>query len=145
MTMFIGEHIHAIDDKGRVSVPAKFRKQLTGGLVVTRGLDACLWLFTREEWDKLAKKLAALPLSSSKSRAFARMMLAGAWDVELDSQGRIGLPEYLRTYAALKKHVAVAGLYTRIELWDEDAWQEYRAKTEQETESIAEAMSELGI
>lgn len=143
--MFIGEHTHSIDDKGRVSVPAKFRRKLEGGLVVTRGLDACLWLFTREEWGKLADKLADLPLSNKQSRAFARLMLAGAWDAELDSQGRISLPEYLRQYAGLAKHVTVAGLYTRLELWDEDAWQQYRAATEADTEGIAESMADLGI
>ena len=143
--MFIGEHTHSIDDKGRVSVPAKFRRQLEGGLVVTRGLDACLWLFTRDEWAKLAAKLAALPLANKQSRAFARLMLAGAWDAELDSQGRISLPEYLRQYAGLSKHVTVAGLYTRLELWDEDAWQTYRAATEAQTDAIAEAMTELGL
>ena len=143
--MFIGEHTHSIDDKGRVSVPAAFRRKLEGGLVVTRGLDACLWLFTRDEWAKLAAKLAALPLANKQSRAFARLMLAGAWDAQLDSQGRISLPEYLRQYAGLSKHVTVAGLYTRLELWDEDAWQTYRAATEEQTDAIAEAMTELGL
>lgn len=112
---------------------------------MTRGLDHCLFVYPRSQWDELAEKLAALPVSQGKSRAFSRLMLAGAWDAELDSQGRIILPEYLRTYASLNKHVAIAGLYNRMEIWDEDAWSEYKAKTEEESDSIAESMGELGI
>ena len=143
--MFIGEHSHTIDDKGRVSVPAKYREQLSEGLVVTRGLDHCLWIYTKPEWEKIAGKLAALPISQKKSRAFARLMLAGAWDAELDSQGRIVLPEYLRTYSGLGKHVIIAGLYNRIEVWDEDSWQTYSKQTQENSDEIAEGMSELGI
>lgn len=143
--MFIGEHSHTIDEKGRVSVPVKYREQLSEGLVVTRGLDHCLWIYTKPEWEKIAGKLAALPISQKKSRAFARLMLAGAWDAELDSQGRIVLPEYLRTYSSLSKHVIIAGLYNRIEVWNEDSWQAYSAQTQENSDEIAEGMSELGI
>jgi len=143
--MFIGEHAHTIDTKGRVSVPAKYRSHLTKGLVITRGLDHCLWLYTKSEWDNIAQRLAALPISQKKSRAFARLMLAGAWDAELDSQGRIVLPEYLRTYANLAKHVIIAGLYNRIEIWNEDSWQTYSQQTQASSDEIAEGMSELGI
>lgn len=143
--MFIGEYAHAFDDKGRVALPAKFRQQLEAGVVVTRGLDHCLSVYPREEWKVMAEKLAALPISQKQSRAFARLMLAGAWDAELDSQGRIMVPEYLRQYAGLAKHAVVAGLYNRIEIWNEDAWHAYRTKTEAESDSIAESMGELGI
>lgn len=143
--MFIGEYAHTIDEKGRVSVPAKFRKQFKGGVVVTRGLDHCLFIYPLKEWETMAAKLATLPISQKKSRAFARLMLAGAWDVELDSQGRIMLPEYLRTYATLKKHATIAGLYNRVEIWDEDAWHNYRAETEAASDEIAESMAELGV
>lgn len=143
--MFIGEYAHTIDSKGRLSVPAKFRRQLQGGVVLTRGLDHCLFLYTREAWDELARKLAALPISSRQSRAFARLMLAGAWDAELDRQGRVMVPEYLRTYASLGKHATVAGLYNRVEIWDEDAWNSYRTQTEADSDDIAEGMAELGI
>jgi MraZ protein len=143
--MFIGEYSHAIDEKGRLAVPAKWRGQLAEGVIVTRGLDGCLFLYTRAAWEPLAQKLAALPVSQKQSRAFARLLLAGAWDAEIDSQGRIGLPEYLRQFAGLKKHVTVAGLYNRVEIWDEDAWQVYRTQTEAASESIAESMGELGI
>lgn len=143
--MFFGEYSHSLDAKGRMSVPAKFRRELSGGVVVTRGLDNCLFLYTREEWEKMAQKLAKLPISQKKSRAFARLMLAGAWDADLDSQGRVMLPEYLRKYAKISKQVTVAGLYDRVELWDEDLWNEYKTKTEAESDEIAEAMSELGV
>jgi MraZ protein len=143
--MFIGEHAHNLDNKGRVSVPAKYRGELSEGLVVTRGLDHCLWIYTKPEWEKIAGKLAALPISQKKSRAFSRLMLAGAWDAELDSQGRIVLPEYLRSYASLNKHVIIAGLYNRIEVWDEDSWQTYSQQTQEDSDEIAEGMSELGI
>jgi len=143
--MFIGEYSHTIDDKGRMAVPAKWRGQLADGLVVTRGLDGCLFLYPRSEWETVAAKLAALPLSQKQSRAFARLMLAGAWDASLDAQGRIVIPEYLRRFAALGKHVTVTGLYNRAEIWDEDAWQTYRARTESASETIAESMGGLGI
>src|SRR3954469_25468978 len=100
--MFIGEYAHNLDDKGRLAIPVKFRTDLKKGAVVTRGLDNCLFLYTKAEWEKLAEKLATLPISQANSRAFARLMLAGAMDVEVDKQGRIILPEYLRTFAKLK-------------------------------------------
>ena len=143
--MFLGEHSHSIDQKGRVSVPAKFRRRLAKGIVVTRGLDHCLWLYPKSEWEIIARKLAELPITQKKSRAFARLMLAGAWDASLDTQGRIMLPEYLRLYAGLKKHVTIAGLFNRLEVWDEDVWQEYRRRTEAESDSIAEGLAELGL
>lgn len=143
--MFIGEYSHNLDDKGRLAVPKKFRAALSHGAVITRGLDSCLFLFTREEWEKLAEKLAALPFAQANTRAFARLMLAGAMDASLDKQGRIIVPDYLRQYAGIKKSLVVAGLYNRLELWDEKKWQEYKTKTEAESNEIAEQMSSLGV
>jgi MraZ protein len=143
--MFIGEYSHNLDDKGRLAIPIKFRNELKGGAVVTRGLDNCLFLYTKKEWEKLAEKLAALPFSQANSRAFARLMLAGAMDVEVDKQGRMVLPEYLRGFASLKKSVVVAGLYSRLELWDEEKWKAYKSQTEAESGEIAERMAELGV
>lgn len=143
--MFIGEYQHTIDSKGRVAVPAKFRPKISKGAVVTRGLDDCLFLYTKEEWQKLADKLAALPISKANTRAFARLMLAGAMDVDLDSQGRIMLPEYLRKYASMTKKVIIAGLYSRLEIWDEAKWNKYKSGTEQKSGDIAEALGELGV
>lgn len=143
--MFLGEYQHAIDEKGRVSIPAKFRAALKAGAVVTRGLDHSLVVYAAKEWKALAEKLAALPISQQHSRAFARLMLAGAMDVRVDNQGRMPIPEYLRDYAGLKKSVVVAGLYNRLELWDEEAWKKYKHSTEAEGAAIAEHLGALGI
>ena len=143
--MLLGEYRHNLDTKGRMAMPAKFRDKLTAGAIVTRGIDNCLFVFAHAEWEELAKKLIALPLAQANSRAFVRLMLAGASDVELDNQGRILIPDYLRKYAGLKKEVIVAGLYNRIEVWDEDAWTAYKMKTETSSEEIAEKLGELGI
>ena len=143
--MFIGEYHHNIDQKGRVAIPTKFRNDLAKGAVVTKGLDDCLTLYTKDEWEKLAKRLADLPISKSNTRAFARLMLAGAMDVELDSQGRMILPEYLRTFAEIKKQVVIAGLFNRLEIWDETKWNNYKKGTEKDSSDIAEALGELGV
>ena len=143
--MFIGEYSHNLDDKGRVAVPAKFRAMLKGGAVVTRGLDNCLFLYTKKEWQELAAKLAKLPISKANTRAFARLMLAGAMDVDFDNQGRIMLPEYLRKFAGLKKNLTIAGLYDRLEIWDEAAWNKYKKGTEKKSTDIAEALGELVV
>ncbi len=143
--MLLGEYTHSIDQKGRVAVPAKFRSKISSGAILTRGLDNCLFLFGEKEWQALAEKLIALPLAQANSRAFTRLMLAGAMDVEIDTQGRILVPEYLRTYAGLGKQVVIAGLYNRIELWDAEAWAKYKQKTESQSQEIAEKLSDLGI
>lgn len=143
--MLLGEYQHNLDNKGRMAIPAKFREKLNAGAIITRGIDSCLFVFANVEWEILAKKLIALPLAQANSRAFVRLMLAGASDVELDTQGRILIPDYLRTYAGLKKEVTIAGLYNRIEIWDEAAWKSYKNKTEGASEEIAEKLGELGI
>ena len=143
--MLLGEFKHNLDIKGRMAIPAKFRDKLEAGAIITRGIDNCLFVFANNEWEILAKKLVALPLAQANSRAFARLMLAGATDVELDNQGRILIPDYLRKYAGLSKSVIVAGLYNRIEVWDEAAWTTYKVKTESSSEEIAEQLGELGI
>lgn len=143
--MFIGEYQHTVDEKGRLAIPSKFRKELAKGAVVTRGLDSCLFVFTAAEWKKLAEKLTELPMSQPNARAFVRLMLAGAMDVKLDSQGRVLLPEYLRGYAKLGKDSVVAGLYSRLEIWDKMAWEKYKKKTESNSSDIAAKLGELGV
>lgn len=143
--MFIGEYSHTIDEKGRLAIPSKFRAVLSKGAVVTRGLDQCLFVYPSNEWKKLAKKLASLPISKSNTRAFARLMLAGAMDVVLDVQGRMIMPEYLRAYAHLSKNVVLAGLYNRLEVWDKRIWNSYKNKTEKGSTDIAEQLGELGV
>lgn len=143
--MFIGEYSHLIDEKGRVAIPSKMRRDIGSGAVVTRGIDRCLWVFPKKEWQALAEKLAALPLSDANSRAFSRLMLAGAMEVEFDSQGRALIPGYLRTYAGIKKETTIAGLYNRLEIWDAKTWNEYKTKTEKATDEISKAMADLGV
>ncbi len=143
--MFIGEYAHSVDSKGRLAIPVKFRGDLARGAVVTRGLDQCLFLYTKEEWAKLADKLSKLPISQANTRAFARLMLAGAMDVEIDNQGRIILPEYLRKYGSLKKKVVIAGLFSRLEIWDASAWNKYKNETERKSGDISEKLGELGV
>ncbi|TSC95619.1 MAG: MraZ protein [Parcubacteria group bacterium Athens0714_26] len=143
--MFLGEYQHNLDSKGRMAVPAKFRQQLGAGAIITRGLDRCLFVFTMKEWEVLAQKIISLPLTRSDARAFSRLMLAEATDVEVDKQGRVLIPEYLRNYANLKKEAVVTGLYNRFEIWDAESWKQYKSKTESASEDIAEKLGELGI
>lgn len=143
--MFIGEYQYTVDSKGRVAIPAKFRANLISGCVVTRGLDSCLFIYPREEWERLAQKLASLPISQKNSRAFVRLMLAGAMDLEIDKQGRVVLPKYLRQYAGLKTKAVIAGLYNRLEVWDESKWKRYRRQAESSSGDIAEQLGELGV
>ncbi|KKU91076.1 MAG: Protein MraZ [Candidatus Jorgensenbacteria bacterium GW2011_GWA1_48_11] len=143
--MLLGEYKHSLDIKGRIAIPAKFRAKLSAGAIITRGLDHSLFVFDVKEWERLAEKLVALPLAQANARAFARLMLAGASDVNFDNQGRILIPDYLREYAGLKKEAVVAGLYNRIEIWDAEVWKQYKAKTESDSDEIAEKLGELGI
>jgi len=143
--MILGEYKHSLDTKGRLAVPAKFREKLGAGAIITRGLDKCLFIFGANEWEVLVQKLMNLPLAQANSRAFVRLMLAGASDAKVDAQGRILVPDYLRKYAGLKKQAVVTGLYNRMEVWDEEEWRAYKQKTEASSDEIAEKLGELGI
>lgn len=143
--MFIGEYSLTIDEKGRLSIPMKFRDELKGKAVVTRGLDNSLFLYSMSEWQKLAEKLSNLPISKANTRAFSRLMLAGAMDCEFDKNGRIILPDYLREFAKIEKRVVVAGLYNRLEIWSEDLWKKYKKSTEKDSTEIAEQLGEIGV
>ena len=138
--MFIGEFLHSIDEKGRLAVPIKFRSDLAEGAIVTKGLDGCLFLYTRGEWDKLVQKIKNMPISQSNARTFSRFILGGAIDLVPDKQGRINLPKYLMSYAGIKNNVIVTGLVDRLEIWDAKAWQEYKKKTEKDVEKMAEQL-----
>lgn len=143
--MLLGEYKHNLDNKGRAAMPAKFRKKLNAGAIITRGLDHCLFVFGLPEWENLAQKLTALPLAQANSRAFVRLMLAGATDVQFDVQGRFLIPDNLRQYADLKKEIVITGLHNRLEIWDSENWKQYKAKTESASDEIAEKLGELGI
>jgi MraZ protein len=143
--MFIGEYKYNLDSKNRLAIPSKFRDIFKEGAVITKGLDNCLFIYTTKEWGKLVDKLASLPISQAKSRAFSRLMLAGAMDVNLDVQGRVILPDYLRQFASLNKKVILAGLYNRLEVWDEKLWSKYQRTSERDSNEISEGLVDLGI
>jgi MraZ protein len=143
--MFIGEYSYSIDDKGRISIPVKFRGKLSEGCVVTRGLDHCLWLYPLDEWEKLAEELAKLPITQKDARSFSRLMLAGAMDLKIDKIGRVNLPGYLKEYAGIKSKVVITGMYNRLEIWPEEKWGEFKKNMEENSEQIAENLSEIGF
>lgn len=143
--MFIGEYAHTVDPKKRLALPSKFRAALGKTVVVTRGLDQCLFVYPMATWKELAAKLGTMPIGDSATRSFVRLMLAGATDVALDKQGRVLLPDYLKTYAGIDKDVTVAGLYNRLEVWDTGKWATYRAMAEGNTDAVAQRLGELGV
>jgi len=143
--MLIGEYQHILDTKKRLAVPARLRKELGEKAVLTRGLDNCLFLYPYEEWKKLTEKLAQLPVGKGDTRSFIRLMLAGAIEVELDQLGRILIPDYLKNYAGLKQRVTIAGVYNRLEIWDTERWEGYKAEVEKNTDMVAEKLGELGL
>jgi MraZ protein len=143
--MFIGEYAHSIDAKKRLAVPSKFRGELGNRVVVTRGLDQCLFVYPMKTWEALAEKLGNMPVGEAGTRSFIRLMLAGATDVEVDGQGRILLPDYLKEYAGLAKEVTVAGLFNRLEIWDAAKWGEYKRRAEENSGEIAEQLGRLGV
>ncbi len=145
--MFIGEYRHTVDEKSRLAIPAKFRAVFKKGAVISLpfGSEKCLFLFTKDEWAKLAQKIASAPSSQSNTRAFARRMFSGAMDVTFDKQGRIVLPDYLVKNAGLARDVVIAGLYNRLEIWDKNSWISFKENASRQSEEIAEKMGELGI
>ena len=142
--MFTGEYRHTVDDKGRLAVPAKFRAQLAEGAFVSRWLDACLAIHTQPGWDALAAKVAALPITDQNARRFQRLIFAGAAEVELDRQGRILLPAYLREHIDLGNEAVVVGSRDHAEIWVPATWATY-AQGLEDPDELAEAFQGLGI
>lgn len=143
--MLIGEHAHNLDAKRRLAIPSKFRKELGEEAILTRGLDNCLFIFPSKYWTPFAEMLAGLSMAKQDTRSFARLFLSAAVEVKFDSLGRILIPERLKEYAGLKKSVVVAGLFNRLEIWDEDKWNIYKLNLEKNSDSIAEKLGELGM
>ncbi len=143
--MFFGEYNHNIDDKGRMSIPSKFRDGLGDKFFVTRGLDQCLFVFPSDEWEKFQEKLMSLPLTKSAARKFSRFFSAGTMDYGLDKQGRINITSTLRKHAEIEKEVVIIGVGTRLEIWSKDAWEAYNSPENMNYDEIAEQMEELGI
>ncbi len=143
--MFIGTYEHTLDDKGRVAIPARFRDGLGARFFATKGLDGCLFLFPEDEWRRRQAELASLPLTMRDARAYSRLFLAGACECELDRQGRVNIPGYLREYAGIVRDVVVIGVMDRVEIWSRDAWREYSAKAEESYEDVAEKLLSGGV
>ena len=142
--MLIGEYRHTLDSKKRLSLPATLRKSVGKKVVITRGLDSCLFLFPQESWERVVAKLESLPLGSGQARGVSRFILAGAAETEIDSAGRVLIPDFLKEFAHLKAKVVVTGASNRIEIWDEKVWDEYRLLMEKEAGTMAQALSDVG-
>lgn len=142
--MLIGEYRHTIDSKKRLSLPAKFRKELGKHIVITRGLDSCLFVYPKKEWEKFLSRLKELSVGQANTRGFNRFMLGGAVDMEIDALGRILIPDFLKTFAGLKHSVVLVGLNDRVEIWDEEAWKAYSTRMEKEADVFAERLGEIG-
>jgi MraZ protein len=143
--MFLGEYLHNIDDKGRLTLPAKFRAELAKGMVVTRGFDGCLFVYPMHEWEEVAQKIDELSFARKDARSLARLMYSEASHCTPDKQGRILLPSYLRDLAKLDGETVIIGLHTRLEIWNPERWQQVRSEVEEQGDTIAEKLAELGI
>lgn len=143
--MLIGEYIHTLDIKKRLSLPSKFRKQFGKKIVVTRGLDNCLFVYSLKEWKKISDRLGELSIGQSNTRGFNRFMLSGAVEVDVDSAGRILIPEFLKDFAELTNKVVLAGIHNRVEIWNEKAWSLYKKKIEKQADQLAEKLGEIGV
>lgn len=144
--MFYGEFAHSLDRKNRLIIPAKFREVLQESfvekMIITRGLDKCLFVFSEDEWKAQEAKFKELSFTKSESRKFNRLYFSGACELQVDKQGRVLIPVYLRSYAEIKKDVVVVGVSNRIEIWAKDKWDEFYSKTKDSFEEIAEGLME---
>ncbi len=143
--MFMGEFQHSVDDKGRLIMPAKFRESLGDAFVVTRGLDECLFVYPKMEWNQLADKLRTLSLMKSDARAFTRFFFSGASECEWDKQGRVTLPSNLREHAKLEKDCVVIGVSSRVEIWSKARWEQYVSQSETSFNEIAEKLVDFDL
>ncbi len=143
--MFLGEHRHTLDNKKRVAMPAKFRKQLGKTVVVTHGLDNCLFVYPIKAWQAVAEKLGNLSMGQADTRSFNRFMLAGAVETDVDSMGRILIPDFLKTFANLGETVVIAGLHDRLEIWNTERWDAYKAQIAGQADALAQKLGEVGV
>jgi len=143
--MLIGEYTHSIDAKKRLSLPSKWRTELGKKLIVTRGLDNCLFVYPQKEWNRISDKIGQLPFGQADTRGFNRFFLSGAVEVEVDSVGRILVPDFLKEFASLTSKVVFAGIHDRVEIWDEKKWTDYKRKIEKQADALAEKLGEIGV
>ena len=143
--MLIGEYEHSLDAKGRLIMPSKLRESIGEKFIVTKGLDGCLFGFSKQEWANFEEKLKTLPLTNKNARDFVRFFLSGAIECEIDKQGRFLIVANLRQYASMEKDVVIIGVGTRIEIWNKKKWEEYNSEENISADAIAENMTLLGI
>ncbi len=143
--MLIGEYKHTLDPKKRLSLPSKWRKELGKTLIVTNGLDNCLFVYPLKEWQKITEKIDQLPLGQAGTRDFKRFFLSGAVEVEVDSVGRILVPDFLKEFAKLDTKVVLAGIHDRVEIWAENTWSDYKKRIEIEADQLAEQLGSIGV
>ena len=143
--MLIGQYEHTIDAKKRLALPAKFREELGEKVIVTKGVETCLIVYTEKEFLKISEKLSNLTFSQPEARSFTRTMLAGAMEVTLDKLGRILVPDYLKKYAGLNKNVIICGLSNRLEVWDAENWATWTKEAEKGVSDIVSKLGGLGI
>lgn len=143
--MLIGQYTHELDPKKRLTLPAKWRKDLGKKVVITNGFDGSLFIFTEKEWGKIAEKLAQTSFGNADSRGLNRVMLAHAFELDIDAAGRVLIPDTLKDQASLTSKVVLAGMFSRIELWDEENWKKYSTKALGEADALASKLSDLGM
>ena len=144
-SMLIGEYKHTLDSKKRLSMPSKWRMELGKTLIVTRGLDNCLFVYPQKQWQVITEKVGQLPLGQADTRGFNRFFLSGAVEVEVDSVGRILVPDFLKDFAGLETKIVLAGIYDRVEIWAENKWEEYKRRIEGQADALAEKLGDIGV
>ena len=143
--MFIGEYEHTLDEKKRVTLPKAFKTELGKKIVITRGLDNCLFVFSTVSWKKIADRLQEISFTQADSRGFNRFLLSGAVEIEPDAAGRVLIPDHQKQFAGLKRNVVFAGVSDRVEVWDAAAWKAYKQRIEKQADAMAEKLGEVGI
>lgn len=143
--MFIGEYTHTVDEKKRISLPSKFKKELGLKVVVSRGLDNCLFLFPYKTWSTISEEMSKSDMKLGDARGFSRFLFSGAAEIDVDSMGRILIPDFLREFADVKGSVVFTGVHNRVEIWNERRWETYRKRMESEVDAMAEKLATVGI
>ncbi|MBU0723110.1 division/cell wall cluster transcriptional repressor MraZ [Patescibacteria group bacterium] len=142
--MLIGEYTHTLDEKRRLSLPSKFRKEIGKKVVITKGLEGCLFVYSTKQWEKVTSKLTGLSLGQANTRDFNRYMLGSAVETDVDPIGRILVPDFLKYFANLQSKVSLIGVHDRIEIWNEKAWTNYKGRVEKQADVLAEKLGEIG-
>ena len=145
MNGLIGEYTHKLDSKSRVSLPSKIRSVIGESVIITKGLDGCAYVYSSDSWDEITDKLQNLSFGSASARAFSRFILSSATEVNIDKAGRVLLPENLREHTGVETEVVIAGVGSRLELWEPQAWQKQQATLTQQVDQLAEGLSDIGM